>query len=172
MNNWMVQLNKYLKKQPQVTAFLAKLLNASVFGFYMSFMIQTMVLLINDSLQRMLVFVVGNAIVFILVTLLRSVINRKRPYETLGIAPVIPKNTKGKSFPSRHAFCAWLIALNWLIVFHQPLSLINGTIVVIYCIFAFIVSVLRVILTLHYPSDVIAGATLALICFIVMNRVC
>lgn len=172
MNNWMVQLNKYLKKQPQMTAFLAKLLNASVFGFYMSFMIQAMVLFFNDSLQRMLVFVACNAIAFILATLLRSLINRKRPYETLGIAPVIPKDTKGKSFPSRHAFCAWLIALNWLIVFHQPLSLINGTIVVIYCIFAFIVSVLRVILTLHYPSDVIAGATLALICFIAMNWVC
>lgn len=47
---------------------------------------------------------------FLLVTELRSVINAPRPYEALEIPSVTPKDTKGKSFPSRHAACGAVIA--------------------------------------------------------------
>ena len=40
---------------------------------------------------------------FLLVTALRAWINAPRPYEAMGIPSITPKDTKGKSFPSRHA---------------------------------------------------------------------
>ena len=38
---------------------------------------------------------------FVLVTVLRKVINAPRPYEVFDVAPVIPKDTRGNSFPDR-----------------------------------------------------------------------
>ena len=40
---------------------------------------------------------------FALVTVMRKTINAPRPYEVFEAAPVIPKDTHGNSFPSRHA---------------------------------------------------------------------
>ena len=48
---------------------------------------------------------------FIIVTAFRYMIGRKRPYEKFDVPPVIPKDTKGKSFPSRHVFSAFMIAM-------------------------------------------------------------
>ena len=39
---------------------------------------------------------------FIIVTVVRAWINRKRPYEIFELPSVIPKDTKGHSWPSRH----------------------------------------------------------------------
>ena len=52
------------------------------------------------------------AAVFGLGTLLRRAINRPRPYEALGFAPLFPKDTRGQSFPSRHCFSAAGIAVS------------------------------------------------------------
>ena len=43
------------------------------------------------------------AIGFLLATVLRAWINAPRPYEAMGIPTITPKDTKGKSFPSRPA---------------------------------------------------------------------
>ena len=50
---------------------------------------------------------------FVLVTVLRKVINAPRPYEVFDAAPVIPKDTRGNSFPSRHAFSIFVIAMTF-----------------------------------------------------------
>ena len=47
---------------------------------------------------------------FIIVTVVRTWINRKRPYEIFELPSVIPKDTKGHSWPSRHVFSAAVIA--------------------------------------------------------------
>ena len=39
---------------------------------------------------------------FIAVSVFRYIINRPRPYEKFDMPPVIPKDTLGRSFPSRH----------------------------------------------------------------------
>lgn len=89
---------------------------------------------------------------FVLVTPLRRAINRPRPYEAFQCAPIIPKDTKGKSFPSRHAYSSVAIAMTFG-VWHVPAGIIMG---IISCALI----VLRVIGGVHYPSDVIAGAAL------------
>ncbi len=86
---------------------------------------------------------------FILLTFVRKAINRKRPYETLNIQPLIIKNKKGHSMPSRHVFSMSIIAVSWYVV-----SPIVGSILLVSSI---IMGMIRVIGGVHYPSDVLVG---------------
>lgn len=89
---------------------------------------------------------------FIILSVFRYLINRKRPYEKYGVGPAIAKDTKGKSFPSRHVFCAFVIAMTFVFVFPHLWCGI--------CLFimGLVLAVLRVTAGVHYISDVIAGA--------------
>ena len=60
----------------------------------------------------------GAGVAFAAVTLFRKAVNAPRPYETLGIDPLIEKDTAGRSFPSRHTFSLFMIAATWLVA--QP----------------------------------------------------
>ena len=89
------------------------------------------------------------AVVFVLGTALRRAINRPRPYETLGFAPLFPKDTKGQSLPSRHCFSAACIAVAAVRV--SPVcALILG-------VLALLIALTRVLSGVHYISDVLAG---------------
>ncbi|MGN0240647.1 MAG: phosphatase PAP2 family protein [Candidatus Weimeria sp.] len=90
---------------------------------------------------------------FALETFIRDKLNFERPYERTGVPPVIPKSTKGHSFPSRHAFSVTMIAMMY--VFYLPCL---G--VVMLCIAAFL-CVVRVKGGVHFARDVISGAALA-----------
>ena len=50
---------------------------------------------------------------FVLLSVLRKALNAKRPYEVFGLDPIIPKKTKGKSFPSRHVFSIFVIEITF-----------------------------------------------------------
>lgn len=88
---------------------------------------------------------------FILVTVFRGLISRKRPYEKFGVLPVIPKDTKGKSFPSRHVFSAAVIALTFL---QLPQAAWIG---ILFFVFSVILAGIRVVSGVHYISDVLAA---------------
>src|SRR5699024_2320852 len=62
------------------------------------------------------------AISFVLVSVLRNYINAPRPYEVSGVKPIIDKDTKGKSFPSRHVFSIFVIATTLYFIF-KPLGI-------------------------------------------------
>ena len=47
-------------------------------------------------------------------TILRDKLNLPRPYEQPGFEPLRRKETKGHSFPSRHALSAAVLAAGWL----------------------------------------------------------
>lgn len=51
------------------------------------------------------------AVSFAAVTLFRKSVNAPRPYEKFGVPPVLKKDTKGNSFPSRHVFSVFIIAM-------------------------------------------------------------
>lgn len=86
---------------------------------------------------------------FVLVTGLRSAINAPRPYEALGIPSVTPKDTKGKSFPSRHAACGAVIAGTALLT----VPVIGWLLLVI----SLLIAVSRVLAGVHFVRDVAAG---------------
>lgn len=87
--------------------------------------------------------------VFVSGTALRAAINRPRPYETLGAPPLFPKDTVGKSMPSRHSFSAAVIATAAWAVW-PPLGAAGA-------VFALLIALTRVLSGVHYPSDVLVG---------------
>ena len=86
---------------------------------------------------------------FVLLTFVRKAINRPRPYEALDITPIIKKDTKGNSMPSRHVFSMTEIAVTAFLL--SPA--VGGVLLFFSLALAFI----RVIGGVHYPTDVAAG---------------
>lgn len=94
---------------------------------------------------------------FIFVTVLRKIINRKRPYESMNIQPLI-QHKSGESFPSRHALSAMIIALVCIDI--------NIYLGIIMFILAIVICLSRIIAGVHYISDVIVAVIIAVIFYI------
>ena len=99
------------------------------------------------------------ALCLFLVFIVRLAVDRPRPYSKQGanITPLLVKKHKdGQSFPSRHTACAFVIGTVAL----PFLPWLGAIMLVLGCILAYI----RFALGLHYPSDLLAGAGLGLLC--------
>lgn len=94
--------------------------------------------------------VVVPAASFVIVTLFRKMYNAKRPYEVYDFEPVIQKNTLGKSFPSRHVFSIFIIAMTFFQV--EP------DLGMWFMIAGAMLGVLRVFGGVHFIKDVSVGA--------------
>ena len=92
-----------------------------------------------------------------LVTVLRKVINAPRPYEVFDASPVIPKDTRGNSFPSRHAFSIFVIAMTFCAC--CPLAWVGPVMLVV----GVLLAVIRVVSGVHFPRDVVVGALLGML---------
>lgn len=92
---------------------------------------------------------------FVLLTSIRRMINKPRPYEALDIQPIIKKDTKGNSMPSRHVFSMTEIAMTAMII--NPVA---GTVLMF---FSLCLACIRVIGGVHYPADVAAGIISAVV---------
>ena len=91
------------------------------------------------------------AVTFLAVTVMRILINRPRPYEKYSFTPVFPKDTKGKSFPSRHTASAFIISYAFLYI-----CPVLGVISMVISAF---LSLLRPVVGVHYVSDVLVSAS-------------
>ena len=91
------------------------------------------------------------AISFVLLSVGRKVFNRPRPYEVFDVPSVIKKDTKGKSFPSRHVFSACIIAMTFLLA--SPWTWIG----LVFMVVTIVLAIVRVVSGVHFISDVIAG---------------
>lgn len=112
-----------------------------------------LVLLVFTDQQLLLRSILVPTCGFCLCTVLRTVINAPRPYETSDVQPMIPKTTSGKSFPSRHTFCMATIAYTWML--YQPLV---GAFLLVGAV---CMAVIRVKACVHHVSDVVAALILA-----------
>ena len=72
------------------------------------------------SFRHLLISILVPGAAFILLSAFRSWYHAPRPYEKLSIDPIIKKDTKGKSFPSRHVFSAFMIDM--VIFLRDPLN--------------------------------------------------
>lgn len=103
-----------------------------------------------EPMQALARAILVPGIVFWLGTVLRARLDRPRPYQQPGFTPLVPKETAGKSFPSRHALSAAVLAAVWL-YFCPPVGLFL-------CVVALLLCVVRVLAGVHFVRDVVAGA--------------
>lgn len=96
-------------------------------------------------------------IAFISVTIIRKLINRKRPYEYMDIKPLV-SHKLGQSFPSRHTLSAMIIALVTY-SFHSTLGIIM-------ILIALVIGICRILAGVHHISDVIAGVVYAIFIYL------
>lgn len=103
-------------------------------------------------------YVFSTAICFILVSAYRKWRNEPRPYEVFDMKPLVPKKdlTYGKSLPSRHTFCAFLIATLIATIFRSFIG-------VIALLLAAALAWIRVMEGVHFPRDVFLGAVVGII---------
>ncbi len=93
--------------------------------------------------------------VLILVTVMRYIINAKRPYEVYDYSPAVKKDTKGKSFPSRHTASAFIIAMAFLYI--------DTKIGIIMLVLATLIGITRVLSGAHFIRDVLGGALISIL---------
>ena len=104
----------------------------------------------NKSYVDSVIIAVTALVGYLAVTLIRRLIDAPRPYELYDFYEIKPKDKKGRSFPSRHAYSAFCIA-----TLGFTLSSILAPIMLA---FALALSVCRVLTGIHFIRDVAAGA--------------
>lgn len=98
------------------------------------------------------------AVSFCVVTILRPLIRRQRPFDRFGIPPVGSyKPGRGKSMPSRHTVSAVAIAIAVIYIFPNP------AVIAVMTLLTIVIAALRVLSGQHYPSDVAAAVALAIL---------
>ncbi len=120
--------------------------------FYAIYALLLLVLLLRWDARFWRVLLVP-AISFLLVTLFRRIVSAARPYEVWGVPPLIEKETAGRSFPSRHVFSAFIIAMAALWLW-RPIG-------IILLAAGAVLALVRVAARVHFVRDVIAGAAIA-----------
>ncbi|MBQ8001103.1 MAG: phosphatase PAP2 family protein [Ruminococcus sp.] len=94
-------------------------------------------------------------VVLAAVTIMRKIINKSRPYEVYDTEPVINRDGKGESFPSRHTASAFIIAMCAIPV-SVPLA-------VVLLIISVMIGLTRIFAGVHFISDVIMGALISVL---------
>jgi len=92
---------------------------------------------------------------FALVSYFRKTLSAPRPYEVYDFVPALKKDTKGRSFPSRHVFSIFMVAYSFIPVF-PPLTIILS-------VLGLALDTIRVIGGVHFIKDVVAGSAIATI---------
>lgn len=137
-------------KRVRQTHYINKLLTGFVFVLYPIFLL----ILFSEQNPFLVRAILVPAISFVAVSVFRKVVNIPRPYEKFDIPPVLEKDTKGKSFPSRHVFSVFVIAMT---IFHMHTD--AG---ILLCVIGAALAFIRVIGGVHEPRDVIAGALIGI----------
>lgn len=129
--------------------------NAITFLVYIAFGLLLLYELINKNFSCLIRILLTTGIPFIAVSVFRRFCNAKRPYEKFDYKPVLHKDSKGKSFPSRHVFSVFVIAMAHLYV-SVPLGI---AMLILGCVLATV----RVIGGVHFFRDVAVGAALGIL---------
>lgn len=95
------------------------------------------------------------AVGYIVVSIFRRLVNFKRPYEIYDYTPVLKKRSPGKSFPSRHVFSIFILAVTFF-----QFNFVAG---ITTLFFGVMLALARVFGGVHFPRDVIAGAAMGIL---------
>ncbi|MBP3309138.1 MAG: phosphatase PAP2 family protein [Clostridia bacterium] len=98
---------------------------------------------------------VTTGVPFVAVSVMRRLLNSKRPYELLPFFSTPPKAKLGQSFPSRHVFSVFVIG--------SVLLASNLTVGLLLLLAGILLAAVRVLLGIHFVKDVAAGAVIGVI---------
>ncbi|MBQ2688293.1 MAG: phosphatase PAP2 family protein [Clostridia bacterium] len=99
--------------------------------------------------------IVVPAVTLLGVIVMRKLINKPRPYEKYGVSSLILKRKSGKSFPSNHCACGFVIAMSGFTV-----STILGFMLLPVAI---LIALTRIFSGVHFISDTVAGSLIGII---------
>ena len=97
----------------------------------------------------------AGGIPFVIVTVIRRAVNAPRPYELYSFYDVPPKNKRGQSFPSRHVFSSFTVAV--LSVTVSPI------LTAVLALVSLLLAMSRVLLGMHFIRDVVCGALIGIL---------
>ena len=98
---------------------------------------------------KLLMMVLIPASVLLVVTIIRKIVNRPRPYEKYDSPSLFERDGIGESFPSRHTASAFVLAMSGFAL--------NPYIGAVLLLIAATIAFTRIITGVHYVSDVLAG---------------
>lgn len=149
------KLTSYFRKYPAAARLLQVINSLLTKVMYLVYPILLGYLFFTTP-QKLIGFILIPGISFVLVSLVRKWLNVPRPYEAWTIHPLISKDTKGQSLPSRHVFSATIISMAVL--------RLNPILGIFFLILSLVIAICRVIGGVHYPHDVAAGYLIGIIC--------
>lgn len=148
-------LNIYSKFENKESKKILNILNEIITSFiYITFPIFLAYLFITKN-PNFIRITLTTLIPFILLSVFRNIYNAKRPYELFETTPILNKDSKGKSFPSRHVFSIFVIGMSsfFIIKFYGIIALILGV----------FLAIIRVVGGVHFIKDVSVGALIGII---------
>ncbi|MBR1628209.1 MAG: phosphatase PAP2 family protein [Lachnospiraceae bacterium] len=151
-----VHLNQYMKTHERFLGLVRlaeRCISAVVFISYPLFLIWCFQYNPSDLPKTIGIPLAG----FLGVSAARYFIGASRPYERYPIAALIPKNTVHKSFPSRHVFSVFMLAETYLYATTDAFALP-------FYAAGLVLAACRVLLGVHFISDVVVGMMVALFC--------
>ncbi len=135
--------------------FLNRFITFFVYATYPSLIIY---LWMNKDI-RLKPFVLLPLVSFILLSIVRKLKDAPRPYEIHDFEPILNKDSKGESFPSRHVFSIFVI---------------SGAVYSIFPVFGVLLGLMGIILAIcrvlggvHFSKDVIAGAIVGILVWVI-----
>ncbi len=142
-------------KKRKLFLFLQALCHFTTLAFVLALCLAAGVFIYKKEYVVLATLLVSVFVGFILVSVLRKLIDAPRPYELYTFYEKKPKNKKGSSFPSRHVYSAFAIATLCLAV-GFPLAILLFSLAIAMC-------VCRVLLGIHFIRDVAAGALIGIV---------
>ena len=148
------KISAFMKKHGSLSSAAVVLSKSITFAIYLFYPVFLGLLYLQHS-SFLLPAVLVPAVSFIVLSVVRRIINAERPYEKFDIPALYSKNKKRCSFPSRHTFSAFIIAFTVLYV-SLPLG-------IALLFLSTTLAVLRVVCGVHFIKDVLAGFLFAVI---------
>lgn len=149
-------LSKWLSKhQNESLRRVFKVITFVGSGYFWMPLYAIMFILGKTKLRTIIVSVVLAELLGLLaIIVLRNLVKRKRP--SSDITFLLPLPWQKNSFPSHHALRVSMLATIFGTAYHSWLPFM--------IFFAFVVSISRICLEMHYLSDVVAGSCIGFLC--------
>lgn len=144
-----------IRKSEKLCKFIYILYTVLPFLMFIAYPTMIIVKLFSGIDLKLLLMILIPAATLLIVTFMRKIIDRQRPYEKFDTPSLFKRSGEGESFPSRHTASAFILAMCGFAL--SPY--LASTLLLIAAVIAFT----RVIAGVHYFTDVLAGALLSIL---------